>query len=213
MEALQNNVSAVASVEHQHVHRLSDTLASDTAVALLLKTRYNYYELSDQPSKAPAHQIRRRASTQHIAEINVSSGISINPHTIKNQFRDFYSTSYISEYSWDEAQYESFFNSFAIPMTDPKTAFELDKCFTLAEVKSAILSHVKRDTIRQATISLILKKVKDPRICNNYRTISMLCTNFEVLAKILGKHLEVIMTKVINPDQTGFIKNIHSFII
>uniref|UniRef100_A0A3Q3A000 Reverse transcriptase domain-containing protein n=1 Tax=Kryptolebias marmoratus TaxID=37003 RepID=A0A3Q3A000_KRYMA len=226
-----------------------DTLASDAAVALLLKSRYSYYEFGDKPSKILAHQIRQRASNQHIVEINISNGTSINPQTINNQFRDFYSTLYTSECSPDQAQYESFFDSFTIPTIDPEAASDLDKPFTLAEVKSAILSmqsgkcsgpdgfpseffKVFSDklsplllnmlkeacelgvlplTMRQATISLILKGDKDPRVCNNYRPISLLCTDVKILAKMLAKRLEIIMTKIINPDQTGFIKNRHSF--
>lgn len=76
-----------------------DTLASDTAVALLLKTHCNYYEFGDKPSKILAYQIQQRASTEHIPEINMSNGISINPQTINNQFRDFYSALYTSVFT------------------------------------------------------------------------------------------------------------------
>lgn len=43
-------------------------------------------------------------------------------------------------------------------------------------------------SLRQATISLILKKDKDPQSCSNYRPISLLCADVKLLAKVLAKH-------------------------
>lgn len=96
------------------------------------------------------------------------------------------------------------------PTIDPKTAPKLDKPFMLADGKSAILSmqsgkcpgpdgvpsefyKVFSDklreayefgvlplTMREATLSLILKKGKDPRVCNSYSPISLLCTDVKI---------------------------------
>uniref|UniRef100_A0A3B3HW57 Reverse transcriptase domain-containing protein n=1 Tax=Oryzias latipes TaxID=8090 RepID=A0A3B3HW57_ORYLA len=66
-------------------------------------------------------------------------------------------------------------------------------------------------TLNQAIISLILKKEKDPLSCSSYRPISLLNVDFKILSKILSIRLETILPKIINPDQTGFIRNRHSF--
>lgn len=66
-------------------------------------------------------------------------------------------------------------------------------------------------TLNQASISLILKKNKDPLHCTSYRPISLLNVDFKILSKLLAIRLESILPSIISPDQTGFIKNRHSF--
>lgn len=68
-------------------------------------------------------------------------------------------------------------------------------------------------TMREATISLILKKDKDPVQCSSYRPISLLNTDVKILAKILSLRLEVCLPSIISTDQTGFMKNRYSFSI
>ncbi len=72
-------------------------------------------------------------------------------------------------------------------------------------------SGILPQTLRQAVISLILKKDKDPLQCSNYRPISLLCADVKLLAKILARRLDPLLPAIISPDQTGFIKNRHSF--
>ena len=66
-------------------------------------------------------------------------------------------------------------------------------------------------TLTQASISLLLKKDKDPTYCSSYRPISLLNVDIKILAKVLAGRLEVVLPTVISEDQTGFIKNRHSF--
>jgi len=54
-------------------------------------------------------------------------------------------------------------------------------------------------TLRQTT--LILKKDKDPLSCNNYRPISLLCTDVQLLAKMLAGRLESVLPTIISTDQ------------
>lgn len=62
-------------------------------------------------------------------------------------------------------------------------------------------------TMRQAVISLIPKKEKDPLACGSYRPISLLNVDSKILAKMLALRLERILPLLISEDQTGFIKN------
>lgn len=65
-------------------------------------------------------------------------------------------------------------------------------------------------TLRQATISLILKD-RDSLSCSNYCPISLLCADVKVLAKMLARHLESVLLTIISIDQTGFVKDRHLF--
>ena len=65
-------------------------------------------------------------------------------------------------------------------------------------------------TLRQATISLKMKKDEDPLSCSSYRPISLLCADVKILAKMLARRLEFVLPTIISADQTGFIKNRHS---
>lgn len=61
-------------------------------------------------------------------------------------------------------------------------------------------------SLRQANISLILKKGKPPEQCASYRPMSLLNVNLKILSKILATRLEALLPVLINEDQTGFIK-------
>ena len=66
-------------------------------------------------------------------------------------------------------------------------------------------------SLRQASISLILKKDKDPLECGSFRPISLCPVDAKVLAKVLALRLESILPQLIHNDQTGFIKNRMAF--
>ncbi len=66
-------------------------------------------------------------------------------------------------------------------------------------------------TLRRASITLLLKDGKDPKLCNSYRPISLLNVDVKILAKILAFRLEVVLPSIISEEQTGFIKGRYSF--
>lgn len=65
-------------------------------------------------------------------------------------------------------------------------------------------------SLREANISLILKKGKDPEDCGSYRPISLLNVDLKLLSKILALQLEKILPFIIDEDQTGFIRSRNS---
>ncbi|KAA0701525.1 LINE-1 reverse transcriptase -like protein [Triplophysa tibetana] len=66
-------------------------------------------------------------------------------------------------------------------------------------------------TLNQASISLLLKKNKDPLSCSSYRPISLLSVDVKLLSKLLALRLESVLPLIISPDQTGFVQNRHGF--
>lgn len=61
-------------------------------------------------------------------------------------------------------------------------------------------------TLRQASISVLLKKDKDADICTSYRPISLMNVDTKILAKALARRLEKVLPTIISKEQTGFIK-------
>ncbi|XP_035478463.2 uncharacterized protein LOC118299115 [Scophthalmus maximus] len=61
-------------------------------------------------------------------------------------------------------------------------------------------------TFRQASISLLLKKDKDPKLCSSYRPLSLINVDAKILAKALD-HLSTIVSE----EQTVFIKGCQLF--
>lgn len=59
-------------------------------------------------------------------------------------------------------------------------------------------------TLTEASISLILKKDKDPMLCGSYRTIPLLNVDLKILYKILSIHIQKVLQSLILQGQTGF---------
>ena len=59
---------------------------------------------------------------------------------------------------------------------------------------------------RRGIISLIPKNNKDKTILENLRPISLLNVDYKILTKVLANRLEKVLPKIINPDQTGYVK-------
>lgn len=68
-------------------------------------------------------------------------------------------------------------------------------------------------TRSEASISLLLKKDKDPTSCSSYRPISLYNVDFKILAKVLCLSLERVLPTLIAHDQTSFTPGRHSFFI
>ena len=58
---------------------------------------------------------------------------------------------------------------------------------------------------RRAIINLIPKKDKDPLYISNWRPISILNTDYKIIAKCLAIRLKKVLPEIINNDQTGFL--------
>ena len=62
---------------------------------------------------------------------------------------------------------------------------------------------------RYASVSLLLKKDKNPLDCSSYRPISLLNVDYKIVAKVLARRLEKVLPNIINSDQAGFVKSRH----
>ena len=61
-------------------------------------------------------------------------------------------------------------------------------------------------TQRTSILSLIFNK-GDPLYLDNYRPISLLNVDFKLLSYVFAQRLKKVLPKVINEDQTGYVKN------
>ncbi len=52
---------------------------------------------------------------------------------------------------------------------------------------------------------MLHKEGKDPTSCEGYRPVSLLCNDLKILTNILAQRMQQHITKLIKPDQTGFI--------
>lgn len=81
----------------------------------------------------------------------------------------------------------------------------------LAMFNHSFESGILPQSLREANISLILKKGKCPDSCTSYRPIALLNADQKLLSKILAMRLEKVLPHIIKEDQTGFIKGRHSY--
>ncbi len=66
-------------------------------------------------------------------------------------------------------------------------------------------------SLREANISLILKKGKCPDNCASYRPIALLNSDQKLLSEILAMHLKKVLPHIIKEDHTSFIKGRNSY--
>ena len=59
---------------------------------------------------------------------------------------------------------------------------------------------------RRGILTLIPQKNKDRLLLRNWRPIILLNTDCKILAKLLARRLRILLSNVINEDQTGYIK-------
>lgn len=80
------------------------------------------------------------------------------------------------------------------------------KALIVGSFKYAFASGSLSISQRRGIISLIPKKNKDKTILENLRPISLLNVDYKILTKVLAIRLEKVLPKIINPDQTGYVK-------
>ena len=68
-----------------------------------------------------------------------------------------------------------------------------------------IVTGILPPSVRKAVIVLLYKK-GNASMLGNYRPLSMLTSDYKLLAKLLSKRLDLVIDVLIHPDQTGFIK-------
>ena len=60
---------------------------------------------------------------------------------------------------------------------------------------------------RQAIITLIEKPGKDNSMIKSWRPISLLNVDFKILSKILSRRVQILLPKLIGPEQNAFVEN------
>jgi hypothetical protein len=62
------------------------------------------------------------------------------------------------------------------------------------------------ETMKMSVVTLIYKK-KSRQDIRNYRPISLLCTNYKIIAKVMAQRMKAVLSTLIHADQTGFLKD------
>lgn len=76
----------------------------------------------------------------------------------------------------------------------------------LALIQSSFSLQILPETMRTSIITLIFKK-KSREDIRNYRPISLLCSDYKIVAKALALRMKSVLSSLIHKDQTGFLKN------
>lgn len=76
----------------------------------------------------------------------------------------------------------------------------------LALMQSSFSLQTLPETMRTSIITLIYKKKSRDDI-RNYRPISLLCSDYKIVAKALAQRMKSVLPSIIHKDQTGFLKN------
>lgn len=225
-------------------------LTTRHAEQLLLKTRGNYYEYGDKPSRLLAHQLKCQVASRLIPQIKDEHGLLISdPKHINDVFVSHFISLYTSSSPTDTSPMTAFLNDLEMPSLSDDDATTLEQDLEIEEITDAIMAMQNRKTpgmdgypvefykkfkaqlaplllavfteslekgslpttFSQASISLLLKKDKDPTHPGSYRPISLLNVDAKILAKVLALRMESFLPKIISEDQTGFIRDRHSF--
>ncbi len=59
---------------------------------------------------------------------------------------------------------------------------------------------------KRGIITLLPKKLKDRLLLKNWRPISLLNTDYKIIAKILAIRLQSVLPSIINENQTGYLQ-------
>lgn len=70
----------------------------------------------------------------------------------------------------------------------------------------AVATRTLPESFSTAIITVIPKKDRDPLKPSSYRPISLLNTDYKIIAKALANRLAIYLPKLINVDQTGFVQ-------
>ena len=63
------------------------------------------------------------------------------------------------------------------------------------------------DSQKQGVITLIPKKDKDLTDLKSWRPLSILNSDYKIIAKVLSNRLKSVLSEIINPDQVGYMKD------
>ena len=78
--------------------------------------------------------------------------------------------------------------------------------FLLELFKEVLQRQLLHQSARMGIITLLEKIGRDPLYLNDWRPLSLLNTDYKILAKILATRLNIVLSNIIHPMQTGLIK-------
>ena len=80
------------------------------------------------------------------------------------------------------------------------------KLFLINSLNSSFQKGSLNDLQKQSYITLLPKQGKDIELLTNWRPISLLNTDYKIATKSIANRVKTILSSIISPNQTGFIK-------
>ena len=80
------------------------------------------------------------------------------------------------------------------------------KEFYMSTIDYALDQKILHQLARRGLITLLPKNKRDLRFIKNWRPIILLNTDYKILSKVLANRVKKTLDKLVNKDQTGFIK-------
>ena len=80
------------------------------------------------------------------------------------------------------------------------------KLFLINSLNSSFQKGSLNDLQKQSYITLLPKQGKDIEFLTNWRPISLLNTDYKIATKSIANRVKTILSSIISPNQTGFIK-------
>jgi hypothetical protein len=84
--------------------------------------------------------------------------------------------------------------------------WNLLSCDFLAVLNKSFASGSLPETMQMSNVTLIFKKSSRQDI-RNYRRISLLCTDYKIIAKALAQRMKLVLPSIIHEDQTGLLND------
>ena len=94
-----------------------------------------------------------------------------------------------------------------LPAEFYKVFLDYVKPFLLNALNCSFTNEHLSITQRRGLITLVPKKNKPANLLKNWRPITLLNCDYKIAAKSIANRIKKVLPKIINNDQTGFLKN------
>ncbi|KAJ4948663.1 hypothetical protein JOQ06_020193, partial [Pogonophryne albipinna] len=214
---LQGLADSTGEREHVEVFKSKSSALSDllgfSAQGALVRSRFQNIVKMDAPSHFFFGLKRKNGQRRLMHSLRSNAGQLLQESAdIRQCAVEFYKELYRTEFQAEPEVAQSFYEG--LPNVPEEDHAELEAELSAQELQEALQSDdllsVLRDSLsngrlplscRRAVLTLLPKK-GDLQEIKNWRPVSLLCTDYKLLSKVLATRLRKVMEHVIHVDQT-----------